>query len=33
MDDPALAASMEEVARYGEANMPRELITLLGLDW
>ncbi len=33
MDDPALAASMEEMGRYMEANMPRKLITLLGLDW
>ena len=33
MDDPALAASMEEMGRYMEANMPRKLMTLLGLDW
>ncbi|MDE0022499.1 MAG: hypothetical protein OXT69_14110 [Candidatus Poribacteria bacterium] len=33
IDDPALAASMEEMGRYMEANMPRKLMTLLGLDW
>ena len=32
-DDPALAASMEEMERYLEANMPRKLIMLLDLDW
>ena len=31
--DPAQVASMEAMARYGEANMPRKLIALLGLDW
>ena len=31
--DPAQVASMEEMARYGEANRPRKLIALLGLDW
>ncbi len=33
IDDPALAASMEEMGRYWEANRPRKLMTLLGLDW
>ena len=33
IDDPALAASMEEMGRYMESNMPRKLMTLLGLDW
>ena len=31
-DDPALA-SMEEMTRYVEANMPKKLMTLLDLDW
>ncbi len=33
LDDPALAASMEELESWGEANMPTKLTTLLGLDW
>ena len=33
ISDPAVAASMEEMERYMEANMPRKLITLLSLDW
>ena len=32
-EDPALAASMEEIENFFEANMPRKLVTLLSLDW
>ena len=32
-DDPTVAASMEEIQNFFEANMPRKLVTLLSLDW